>query len=135
MTALEMLRAAAVRIDELAQAATPGPWLPEFGYKSSRVQAVFVMDPQYPDDPDESEGIGGFDLDGDNRWSVALGPQVAPALSAWLRAEADDKERHDACQHWPHSNLDYALAFARVLLGLAAPVPDNTTEETTDVRD
>ena len=90
----ERLRLAAETLERAAVAATPGPWLPEYGM-GSRIQAVFVEcdGEDCTHDrfgrADDTCAIGSFDEDGDNWWAILVNPATAPHLAAILRAEAD----------------------------------------------
>lgn len=148
----ELLRRAADRIEDLANAATHGPWLIEYDYLGQTPQALFVEAAE--DDPDAydgTRGIGGFDAPGDNVWAGLVSPHIAAPLAAWLRAEADCQEAIGvAQQHLPEligaieenrtrkpaprhelrvsiSTVDKALAFARALLGEDPAVADVST--------
>lgn len=105
-----VLRSAADTLDKHAARATPGPWEIEYTYYGDKAQAVFVgCDDDHPDGYDGTRGIGGFDSDGDNRWAVLTGPQIAAPLAAWLRSHAD---RTEAAQCPPHPGaVQLALAI------------------------
>ncbi|MDN5930793.1 MAG: hypothetical protein L0I24_06985 [Pseudonocardia sp.] len=81
-----LLRRAADRLDELAEKATPGPWLVEFDFTGETPQALFV------EGYDGTRGIGALDHSPDNVWAATLGPQVGSALAVWLRSAAVDAE-------------------------------------------
>jgi hypothetical protein len=92
-----VLRTAATRLRALAANTSavlvPGRWEIEYTYQGHQPQALYMMDPEYPDDPDMSFGIGIMDHTlGDNTWIAALSPAVAEPLAAWLDAEADCQE-------------------------------------------
>lgn len=153
MNPVETLRAAADRLDELAAKATPGPWCGYIGHDQSHARVVAG-----PDDGTYLTGIAfdwpeeaveEFDClprQEDINWLNHMGPQVAPALSAWLRAEADTAQASDQTRanfrpswrddwspedpppDWSEANRVAALeamhrhplAFARMVLGLPA---------------
>lgn len=115
------LRSAADLVEQRAAAATPGPWLPEYALRDRTVQAVFVeCDGEDCDHDDYGHGdgtcaIGSFHTSDDNRWSILLGPQIAPHLAAWLRVEAtwcsETRTGDD-----PHLRTIRALALADAIL-------------------
>lgn len=86
MTALDspsaLLRRAATRVEELAAAATPGPWVSVESYFEE-----WLVDSPSSNIANESS-CGGIEK-GDAEWMALAGPQVAAPLAAWLRAEAD----------------------------------------------
>lgn len=123
----EVLRAAARKLDDLAAAATPGPWAQAsaeemgHGYNPS----VLGKNGQWVAEAGPERGIDAPDGNGtaDSAWMAALNPAVAPALSAWLRAEADVVAV--AIGHGiPQRDDTPALAFARALLGEDTPDAD-----------
>lgn len=137
MNPAEVLRAAADRIDQLAAATTPGPWrtadVEGIFYIASANHGPVTMDNDGPvctcSGPDENGGVA-IERDeseggrGDADWMVALGPQVAPQLSAWLRAEADAHQRREALMLvGGGAATAHALAFARSLLGETGEQP------------
>jgi hypothetical protein len=89
----EVIRAAADRLEKLALEASPGPWEIEYTYSGKTPQAVFRMDPDYPDDPDFSLSLGAMEAPADNEWIATLSPAVAEPLVAWLRATASWAKR------------------------------------------
>jgi hypothetical protein len=111
-TPSETLRAAAVRLRELATAATAGPWEIEYNCGGTCAQAVFRMDPEHPDDVDFSISLGGMNAAADNVWVVTMDPAVAEPLAAWLCQEA---AWHDT-QIFRTSSRHHALAFAHSIL-------------------
>jgi len=121
VTPSETLTAAADLIRDRAAETTKGKW--EIGYDHSGRTAseIFRMDPEYPDDPDYSVGLGYFDNPADNTWAALLSPAVAPHLEAILRDGAYlvawSKSWDALIPGWPVG------ALARALLG--------ETEETT----
>ena len=96
----ERLRRAADLVEQRAAAATPGPWQPEWTYARARVQAVFVEcdgEDCGHDGYGHQDGtcaIGAMHDDSDNRWSILVGPQIAPALATLLRTAADECGRY-----------------------------------------
>jgi len=109
----ELLRRAAALLEQRAASATPGPWELEHSYDGTRAQGLFVgCDEDDPDSYDGTKGIGGFDLDPDNRWSALVHPGVAPTLATWLRCEAALFKGNPI---WP------ALAVAKALLREGQP--------------
>lgn len=104
LTPSETLRAAAARLRELANAATPGPW---------RTAALRDDDPAYGMDVEPSVAVGN-DSSGacdlaDATWIATMSPSVAEPLAAWLETEIELDE--------PDGPLfSAALAFARTIL-------------------
>lgn len=139
---VEVLRAAADRLDQLADAAAPGPWEADLREVHDSIGNGIATESDFGD-------LAEADAD----WIAMLGPQVAPALSAWLRAEADtaqvsdqtwanfrptwrdDWSPEDPPPDWSETSRVAALeamhrhplAFARMVLGLPA-VSDTTGE-------
>jgi hypothetical protein len=90
------LRDAADLIDTRAAAASGPTWQPEYDYRTHRrVQGVWVdcgagsAGCDGVDCLEGTHGIGGFEGDADNRWAILVGPQMGPALAAWLRSTAN----------------------------------------------
>lgn len=119
MTPAETLRAAATRLREKAAQSTPGPWEIEYGYRDKTPQAVFVMNPDNPDNADSSIEIGGMDRPDDNVWIALLGPDKAEPLANWLDVTA--RMADIGCRMAGRISLSVeqkaALAFARSILG------------------
>lgn len=128
MTASEtpavVLRRAAARLVELAEATSRDRWEAVENYPDMWVVSALtdqppvprtgVRNPYIPSFYVAAEASDGDMQPGDAHYIAALGPQVAAPLSAWLRSEADQFERDgwsDAQGDWP------PLAFARTLLG------------------
>lgn len=124
----EVLRAAATKLDDLASFATTGPWeaVHEGLVNGHGWRFLSVGD----DDSGDQHDV---------EWAAVMGPQVAPALSAWLRAEADDAQMvtdqnaaadaraarlggiNGQTYVMARHTLTHALAFARALLGEDTP--------------
>lgn len=119
----ERLRKAADLIEQTAAKATPCPWEPEYAYGNlARVQAVFVgcdATCQGVDCIDGTHGIGGFDLDGDNRWAILANPAIAAPLAQWLRAEADHAALFAALDEPAPGTVRVQLSTATEALALA----------------
>jgi hypothetical protein len=81
MTPAERLRAAADLIERTGAAATPGPW--RIGRKVGRT-LYCQGDPMFGDPL-----IGVLDEIDDAAWIALVGPDLAPALAAWMRGEAE----------------------------------------------
>lgn len=94
-SAAEILRAAADRIDTLAVAAMPSPW--ECLADGDRILS----------NPDNSDYEFEYVIDepmshaGNAHWLTTLSPAVAPALSSWLRGEAEEivEEQRDQTEY------------------------------------
>lgn len=104
MSAVEQLRAAADRLENLAQSATSGPWgragVDGMGFAVHR---------------GEHGTVALYASSGDAAYIAAMSPEVGGALAAWLRAEADAHvsvtDDFRCCRMAP------ALALARAILG------------------
>lgn len=126
------LRRSADLVEQRAKDTTPGPWEIEYSYGGDTPQALFVMDPDYPDDVDQSFSIGCFTNEpADNAWAALVHPGVAAALAAWLRHTANAvwtyppfldewKGGGDGAYHAGEA-AKAALTLARVLLGEDQP--------------
>lgn len=140
MNPVETLRAAADRLDQLATSTSPSPW------ESPRPNAGLHEVHDSAGNGIATESDFGDLAEADADWIAILGPQVAPALSAWLRAEADTAQASDQTRgnfrpswrddwspedpppDWSEANRVAALeamhrhplAFARMVLGLPA---------------
>lgn len=140
MTPTETLRAAAVRLREVAGAATPGPWR-DSGVQGNRYSAL-VSDTMPTGRPtrggwDDTEGYGGY-LVGesivapDRAYIALMHPLVGLALAEWLDVVARDwalaEDQADPllpdADGWMtaiEDTLDsHALAVARLILGEVA---------------
>lgn len=126
MTPVEAVRAAAVRLRELAGAATPGPW--RDSNDNANRYAALVSDTMPAARPSNGgwgdSGYGGY-LVGESITSpdraliAALNPIAAGLLAAWLDATADAKDgarEFEPPADWP------PLVLARHILG-----PDQVT--------
>lgn len=133
----ETLRAAAARLRELAERATPGPWRwgdwsTEFGSREEDRRtlehapgrgpfpAVVNRDDQarlvLPTLQDSIE-IGGYDnedLDANARWIAMMSPTAAESLAAWLDSTAAHVTMLDG--DGDCSICRPAVAFARAIL-------------------
>lgn len=123
---VEVLRAAADRLDQLAESTSPSPWVADlhevhdWGWDGIATKSDF-----------------GDLAEADADWIAMLGPQVAPALSTWLRTTSIYVEEAVESSMWtPSALVDWvaehpaygpALTFARMVLGLPA-VSDTTGE-------
>jgi transcriptional regulator GlxA family with amidase domain len=117
---VEVLRAAADRLDQLAESTSPSPW------EAPRPNAGLHEVHDSAGNGIATESDFGDLAEADADWIAMLGPQVAPALSAWLRESASIAEYYnDERPHLPAPR--HALAFARMVLGLPA-VSDTTGE-------
>jgi hypothetical protein len=115
VTAAEVLRRAAERIEQLAASTTGGPWQIEYNSAGHTPQALFVECPEdHLDGHDGTRPIGGFDEPADNVWASAMGPQVAGPLAA-------------AYEDYP---LDVSDDDASLPVRLARAVLGETAEET-----
>jgi hypothetical protein len=91
----ERLCRAADLLEHTADAATPGPWQPEYALATRHVQAVFVEcdgDDCGHDLYGHADGtcaIGAMHTHADNQWAILTGPPLAAPLAAWLRDAAD----------------------------------------------
>lgn len=131
VTASDVLRRAAEKLDQLATAATSGPWrtadVEGILYVASARSGPVTMGIDAPVcgclpdcdtggvamERDESEG-GRADAD----WMAALGPQVAAPLAAWLRTTAADHDRRELLfLVGGGAPAEAALAFAYAVLG------------------
>ena len=120
----ERLRRAADLVEQRAAAASGPRWKPEYGYGHTTVQAVECDGDGCGHDSyghvDGTCAIGAMHADGDNQWAILAGPQVAPPLAAWLRAEADDAEliaSGNLFGSFDKATTVRALALADVILG------------------
>ena len=124
-TPSELLSQAADLIRDAGAKATDGPWEIEYDYTGKTPQAIFRMDPNHPEDPDYSIGLGAMDLPADNRWVALVNPEIAGPIEAWLRYEAAE------APHWTDDQLALpdcaghvaARAFAKALLGTPEETP------------
>lgn len=109
-----LLRRAAARIDQLAAETSGDSWNAVENYPDAWVvRAHYAQKPPGSAEYLAAESSHGDMKPADVRWMVALGPQVAPHLSSWLRFEADQFERDG----WDSAEDDWApLALARALL-------------------
>lgn len=119
MTPTETLRAAAAKLREIADKATPGPWsrYANLGY------AVFseAFDPDVPD------GVGdvtnGSPGEADADWIALMSPAVAEPLAAWLDGCAGEAAAMSHPGHWgicdEPDSVQHAIAVARAVLGEA----------------
>lgn len=90
-TPAALLRRAADYLDKLAEKATPNV-CPDWTYHAVRHIARNCDIECYHEVGHDDAGANhdGWDRYEDAPWIAAMGPQVAPHLSLWLRAEADD---------------------------------------------
>lgn len=122
MNPSERLNRAADLVEQTADAATPGPWQPEYALATRHVKAVFVEcdgDDCGHDLYGHADGtcaIGAMHTHADNQWAILTGPPLAGPLAAWLRAMAIPW--HDYVGDAPRdSPRHHALAVADVILG------------------
>ncbi|GII84562.1 hypothetical protein Ssi03_25520 [Sphaerisporangium siamense] len=126
MTPAEELRAAAARLRERAEQATPGPWsvgnddVIGLGIEQTG-RGSFTYDAQIArvleDYERDEENYGNRELgttEGDARWMALVHPGLAEPLAAWLESWDDV----NVSEHGPHlDDWRHALAVARVING------------------
>jgi hypothetical protein len=105
----DVLRQAAARMRERAEAATPGPWVGEFSGKTGPV----VMDAESRNALDHLAQCKHYRAQFDAEHIASWHPAVALAVADWLEREAD---------WWDQNGADWyaaeqALAVARAYLG------------------
>lgn len=123
----EELRAAAAILRRCAANATPGPWEIEYDYHGEQPQALFVMDPDCPDDPDFSIGIGGMVRPADNAWVALMGPDKAELIARILDQSAGLAEMlAERGDPDPLTGRSPAFAFALAILA-ATPRQEGQT--------
>jgi hypothetical protein len=106
-TPAETLRAAAQHVREMAQQATPGPWV---------ANGAGVGTDYTDNEPDLIVAVDAFDPN-DAAWMALMHPGLAEPLAAWLEMEA---HMWDLRGNSAEGNTFHALAAARALLGRGA---------------
>ena len=116
----ETLRAAATLLREMAQAATPGPWLRD--HHGSWAGSNVVLDSEgHPvaicgvDAPED----GYLEASGTRALIATLGPTFAGLVADWLDSEAIDACECSACADGPGDDW-LPLKTARYVLGEAS---------------
>jgi hypothetical protein len=112
-----LLERAAKRVEELACAATAGPWEARDRWVEPNVAALTGASMAYGEVEYE------FLTPGNAAWIATLNPSVATPLVAWLRDSAASCQEHDEDivangrpgDYCPNENQ--ALDFARIILG------------------
>lgn len=128
MTPAERLRAAADLIERTGTAATPGPWIADGA-------GVYLTDDRGSFVADTCGSHPAQDAKADAAWIALVGPDLAPALAAWLRGTAASHRPdgnpgkdpwgctmcypHDS--DWPCDVVDDAVAFADLILRAQSP--------------
>jgi hypothetical protein len=107
-TPAETLRAAAQHVREMAQQATPGPWV---------ANGAGVGTDYTDNEPDLIVAVDAFDPN-DAAWMALMHPGLAEPLAAWLESVAALQFGDVPLPDSPI--VDHALAAARALLGRGA---------------